>query len=817
MANSNLYNTLGNGGTQMTTLSDVIGKNLTLPGGSQFIESRRPGELQELFLVRNNTTVLYSQTARYIGDSYLKGPVSTNFRYTNIETGQRNKLRTRVQASARDAGRITRFLGSTPGRNFILKQLVLQGFQPFDETKVYNPASPIIAALRLASFGLVDRPTRHLDTSNIVGGLLGGTGLGSIVRTVGGLFGGGGPPVPAPPRSSVASAASGGFGLATFTSMIGGGDKSDKVVTQLARPDVRDLLRGQTATNAYNAPRYSKLVSQGSKGGFFSRLLSGVGSFLQNNTLLGGILPPKQPWKANYRADEKTYDYYLNAGRLFSSTSPVKGPSGGIGGLLKSVFKNALGLGTKANYSGKVNQRWYKKSDNPPDFNRSQITSRKWNHSPTYKQTNESAFRSNGRGNNVQIQAKQLSAQGDELTYGSMINITDNRDLENSDQLLNYKLLTENPKDFSDLFADPEQIENKDFENAQNQFKANIENAGYKVKNKEFLFPQQFDLTKKDEIGFNYLTKLKIDSSGKVENSYVQRWTKPADTSDKVVKLSRLSGKKFGADAQVRKIRPTNDVDYVNSLTVLGESDFKKKYSEETPQGTLGPDLIKFYFHDLVNNKYIPFSATVTGISENSNANYDTMEYLGRADTLYYYRNFSRTLNFSFKVIAHSIKELMPMWQRINYLSTLTKPANYTTVGKFIIPPMILMTIGDLYKKQPVFITSVTTTIPDDASWEILTEEYAKDNDWFYGAQTFRWEDSKGKYAQFPRECDISVNMNLIEKDKPQAGRNNFGDAPILENTLIGNPITFSEAIRVDTTPAKDSTRTTEVDTFEVG
>lgn len=804
MANSNFYNTLGNGGTQTTTLSDVIGKRLTLPGGSRFIESRRPGEIQELFLVRNNTTVLYSQNAKYIGDSYLKGPVSTNFRYRNIEDGQRNKLRTRTEASRRDAGRITRFLGSTSGRNFILKQLVLQGFQPFDETKVYNPASPIISALRLATFGLIDRPTRHLDTSNIIGGLLGGTGLGSTLRTIGGLFGGGGPPVPAPPRSSVASKASGGFGLATFTSMIGGGDRSDQVVTQLARPDVRDLLRGQTATNAYNAPRYSKLVPSGGKGGFFKKLLSSVGKSLLNKTILGGIIPPKQPWKSNYRADEKTYDYYLNAGGLFSSSSPAKGPSGGIGGLLKSVFKSALGLGTKANYSGAVNQRWYKKSDNPPNFNRSQITSRKWNHSPTYKQTNESAFRTNGRGNNVKIQTKKLSAQEDELTYSSMISITDNRDLENSDQLFNYKLLTENPKDFSDLFADPEQIENKDFENVQNQFKSNIESAGYKVKNKEFLFPQQFDLSKKDKIGFNYITKLKIDASGKVENGYAQRWTKPDDTSDKVVKLSRLSGKKFGADDQVRKIRPTNGVDYVNSLSVIhDEEQFKKEYSEQTPQGVIGPDLIKFYFHDLVNNKYIPFSATVTGISENNTANYDSLEYIGRADSLYYYRNFTRTLNFSFKVVAHSIKELLPMWKRINYLTTLTKPANYTTVGKFIVPPMVLITIGDLYKKQPVFITSVTTTIPDDASWEILTEEYAKDNDWFYGAQTFKWEDSKRKYAQFPRECDLSVNMNLIEKDKPQAGRNNFGDAPVLDDRPMGDPATFSEAIRIDTTPAK--------------
>ena len=245
MANSQTYvDGFTPEGTQVTTLSGIQGSGLRLPVPSaQYINIRSPGKIERLFSTPGNSSVLY--TTNKPQDLYLKGPVASQmFQYRSIEQGQRNKLTTVFEASRRDGDRVRKFLGSSTGTKFILKQLVLQGFQPHDETKVYNPASPIIAALRLASFGLVDRPTRHLDTSNIVGGLLGASGLGSIARTVGGLFGGGGPAVPAPPRSSVASLASGGLGLSTFTSLLGGGDRSDQVVTPLARPDVRDLLRG---------------------------------------------------------------------------------------------------------------------------------------------------------------------------------------------------------------------------------------------------------------------------------------------------------------------------------------------------------------------------------------------------------------------------------------------------------------------------------------------------------------------------------------------------------------------------------------------
>ena len=90
-------------------------------------------------------------------------------------------------------------------------------------------------------------------------------------------------------------------------------------------------------------------------------------------------------------------------------------------------------------------------------------------------------------------------------------------------------------------------------------------------------------------------------------------------------------------------------------------------------------DLIYFYFFDLINNTYIPFRATITSLSDQNSADWEDIQYMGRADKLFVYKGFSRDVNFTFTVYANSAKEMIPMWNRINYLVGLTRPSKYTT------------------------------------------------------------------------------------------------------------------------------------------
>ncbi len=803
MANSNTYvEGYGNSGTQVTTYDNIQGAGLRLPVPTQdFINIRSPGKIERIFTTAGNSTVLYTQNKPQ--DLYLKGPVASQmFEYRSIEQGQRSKIKSSSDASIRDGRRITKFLSSNKGINFILNQIYLQGFQPFDETKVYNPASPIISALRLASFGLVDRPTRHLDTSNIVGGLIGGTGLGSIVRTVGGLFGQGGPSVPAPPRSSVASAASSGFGVSTFTSLLGGADNSDRVVAPLARPDVRDLLRGQTATNAYNAPRYSKLVSAGG-GSFFKRLLGGVGSFLKNNTLLGGIIPPTQPWKANYRADEQTYDLYLNAGALFNDSGITPTKSGGI----LSGLKKTLGIGTNQKFTGlKVNQRFYHGTRNPSSMLRNDFYIKTYGNQEQQKSVGVVTFQGSVNSSNVnpvpssdfQDQAfnrfkGEIKVDGVptiRLKYTDLVKADRNNgtNLEQSDQLLNYKVLTENSKLLPDTFSDETKVPtdliianlNKVITNIAGTPANDMYDIGFV--GKKNAVPLQFaKYNNTNDVGMDYLKDVKT--------TYTDKFSTDPNQLNFPTRLGRKSGKD-------RFIQPTHNVDYVNSLDVLNQSQFDSQYGNGSDYKGFGPDIVKFYFYDIVNQKYIPFSATVKGIQDSNTAEWETIEYLGRPDKLYYYKGFTREVSFNFTVNAHSVKELMPMWARINYLTSLTKPANYTNMalGGFMVPPMVQLTLGDFYKNHFVVIKSCNVNIPDEASWETIPENMSAPNDmWSWGSnRAYEWSSvnnllstrgdkdaSKGRFAQFPRTADINLQMAVMEKDRPKAGRSAWGNAPV--------------------------------------
>jgi hypothetical protein len=599
---------------------------------------------------------------------------------------------------------------------------------------------------------------------------------------------GGAPPQPPPPRSSVASTASNGLGLSTLTSLVGGGDRTSEVVTPIARGDVKDLLRGQTATNAYNAPRYARLVNN-SGGRFFSRLVGSVGSFFQNNTVIGGILPPKQPWASKYRADEKTYDLMLYAGKLFDPNATGIGGGGIMSGLL-----NSIGFGKKSDYSQKVNQRFYGKSENPTSLTRLIIV--KNVSKQAVDSTKEIGVLSKDKNNllSTKLTTKSISPTGDSNRYSDVIKVDD--DYEYSDQILNYKTYLDNQSGFKTTFSDQQSNVVKDIiDNLDKVIDAIGANDSKYGTNRKYLQPLQFAKFSNDgtRIGTNYLKELdptNLNDPSVKNDTYQGRFRSDETTVNKFP--TRL-----GEGPNDRYIRPTNNVDYVNSLQVLNQEEFTKQYSTTDKFGVYGPDIIKFYFYDIVNKKYIPFNATIKSLNDNNNADWETIEYLGRPDKLKYYKGFTRSVSFNFTVNAHSIKELMPMWSRINYLTGLTRPANYTNqgAGGFMISPMVQLTLGDFYKNHNVTINSCNVTIPEDAGWETIPEEADKNGQsWYYGpGGAIDWSSSttiinprgdrarsKGRVAQFPRTADIQLEMSVLEKDRPKTGRAIWGDAPVL-------------------------------------
>jgi hypothetical protein len=418
---------------------------------------------------------------------------------------------------------------------------------------------------------------------------------------------------------------------------------------------------------------------------------------------------------------------------------------------------------------------------------------------------------------------KAITPTGDSNRYSDVVKVDD--DNEYSDQILNYKTYLDNQSGFKTTFSDQQSDAVKDIianlDKAINDI-GGVNSNKYST-NAKNLQPLQFAKFSNDgtRIGTNYLKELdptKLNDPTAKNDTYQGRFRRDETTGNKVP--TRL-----GEGPNDRYIYPTNNVDYVNSLQVLTSEEFDKQYVNNEKFGVYGPDIVKFYFYDIVNEKYIPFNATVKSINDNNNASWETVEYLGRPDKLFYYKGFERQVSFNFTVNAHSVKELMPMWQRINYLVGLTRPSNYTLqqYGGYMVPPMVQLTLGDFYKNHFVIITSCNVTIPDDASWETIPEE--SNQEWSYGPnKAIQWFNpdtiidprqnkatSKGRIAQFPRTAEISVQMNVLEKDRPKTGRAIWGNAPVQSISIDQAANTTFQNVDVSTLGAVDLEYTNKV------
>jgi hypothetical protein len=476
----------------------------------------------------------------------------------------------------------------------------------------------------------------------------------------------------------------------------------------------------------------------------------------------------------------------LNQGNnlLYTGTQP-KSKGGFIGGLLKAVGLQQITGGNSSGTSGMrffatpltniVSKRLRLYVQSNKNLRNNSFLSVTYSTTPGVGKLTDSYTISN-----VEIS----SVDGANTNrYGDLVKI--DGDVEYSDQLLNYKQYTD-PKlsvNYQRTLSDKTDKTVEYIQDLSRILKTKIagnDNLKYGV-DPIFGKTQQYAT---DDVGFNYLAKVKSDRTNTDGSDSANQYTYTGRIRyERKEKFPTLLGKKEGRD---RFIRPTNNVDYVNSLGVLNADEFAEKYNDQF--NGLGPDLVKFYFYDIVNNRFIPFNATVKGLQENNTSTWEPIEYLGRPDKLYYYKGFTRDVSFNFKVVAHSVKELLPMWQRVNYLVGLTRPSNYTSTvnGGFMIPPMVQFTLGDFYKNHFVVLNSCNVSIPEDASWELINESTVQQQDWSYNLGnifTFDKTSMKGKVAQFPREAEITINMSLMEKDRPKTGRALWGNAPVATMT----------------------------------
>jgi len=159
-------------------------------------------------------------------------------------------------------------------------------------------------------------------------------------------------------------------------------------------------------------------------------------------------------------------------------------------------------------------------------------------------------------------------------------------------------------------------------------------------------------------------------------------------------------------------------------------------------------DFIKFRIRDAVNGNYIIFPALLSGaISDNSTTTPTESSYIGRADKVYVYGSYSRTISFTVNIVALDKLDIPIIWEKVNAAKGLVLPEykefEDIYVGKRPVAPIVNLTLGDLFNDAPGFFTSVNMSIPEGSTWS-LTDG-----------------------TQVPHLCSLAFEFTYIGKENP--------------------------------------------------
>lgn len=148
--------------------------------------------------------------------------------------------------------------------------------------------------------------------------------------------------------------------------------------------------------------------------------------------------------------------------------------------------------------------------------------------------------------------------------------------------------------------------------------------------------------------------------------------------------------------------------------------------STEVTNSPTKNDLVKFRIGVIQNDNpkekvYIHFRAFIDGFSDNYSAEWNSEKYMGRGESFYRYSGFNRNINIDWTVAAQSKEELIPQYQKLNYLTSVLAP-DYTSKG-YMAGNLVTLTIGGWCYEQPGIINQINLGVPQESPWEIAIND----------------------------------------------------------------------------------------------
>jgi hypothetical protein len=192
-------------------------------------------------------------------------------------------------------------------------------------------------------------------------------------------------------------------------------------------------------------------------------------------------------------------------------------------------------------------------------------------------------------------------------------------------------------------------------------------------------------------------------------------------------------------------------------------------------------DLAKFYFEIITPDEttFLHFRAHIDSIDDSYSGDWDSHQYVGRAEEFFTYKGFKRDINVGFKISAQSRAEMKPLYRKMVYLASATAPTygggSSAAGSNFMRGTLARLTIGSYFSQIPGIITSVKYTWQTDYQWEIAMQnpEGGIDDD----------------QQELPMTLDCSISFKPIHDFAPQTGLKHYFTAP--QANLKGGAKTF--------------------------
>jgi len=185
--------------------------------------------------------------------------------------------------------------------------------------------------------------------------------------------------------------------------------------------------------------------------------------------------------------------------------------------------------------------------------------------------------------------------------------------------------------------------------------------------------------------------------------------------------------------------------------------------SNKVTDSPIKNDLVKFRIgvidnKDPNNKTYIHFRAFINGFSDNYSSNWSSQKFMGRAEEFYKYTGFDRSISMDWTVAAQSKQELIPMYQKLNYLASVCAP-DYSDSG-YMQGNLITLTVGGWCYEQMGIMEGINLEVPQDSPWEIAIND-------------------EGNYDGSVKELPMIINVSgfsfkPIHNFVPRVQQNNF-------------------------------------------